>query len=210
MYTDSQGKPLTDYPRPSLAVDTAVLSVVEQVLCVALVGGRSSGDCVRRLPGTFLHQGEVLAQAVRRSLVDKAGISNLSPEQLHVFDSPDRDSRGWVISVAHMVAVPEGTVVAVDWVPVDEVGGLAFDHDRIVQLAAARLRAQYKDWPDPGHLLGQEFTLLELERLHRAVDPTTSQRDTFRRQMERHLEATGERREGVVGKPARIFKRTRR
>ncbi|MFC7573109.1 hypothetical protein ACFQX8_12205 [Klenkia terrae] len=55
MYRDSSGKALTDYPRPSVAVDTAVLTVppVEASLDVVLV--RADGGWA--LPGTFLHEG---------------------------------------------------------------------------------------------------------------------------------------------------------
>ena len=40
------------------------------------------------LPGTFLHEGETLAEAVDRSLRDKANVRGLHPRQLHVFDDP--------------------------------------------------------------------------------------------------------------------------
>ena len=32
--------------------------------------------------------------------------TGLNPRQLHVFDAPDRDDRGWVLSVAHCDVVP--------------------------------------------------------------------------------------------------------
>ena len=60
------------------------------------------------LPGTFLHAGETLADAVNRSLREKANVRGLHPRQLHVFDDPERDDRGWVLSVAHVAVVPPG------------------------------------------------------------------------------------------------------
>src|SRR5690606_17936224 len=98
--TDSTGKRLVDYPRPSVAVDTAVLAVVDGVLQVVTVDDARDGS--RRLPGTFLHEGEQLADAVRRSLAVKAGVTGLEPVQLQVFDAVNRDDRGRVLSVAHM------------------------------------------------------------------------------------------------------------
>ena len=72
--------------------------------------------------------GETLADAVKRSLRDKAGVRGLQPRQLHVFDDPDRDDRGWVLSVAHVdVVQPEqpGVAFTADTrlVPVDTRGG---------------------------------------------------------------------------------------
>src|SRR3954452_7218963 len=123
LYRDSSGRTLADYPHPNVAVDTAVLTVsTESVLCVGLVE-----DDGRRLPGTFLHEGERLADAVRRSLHDKAGVEGLQPEQLHVFDDPQRDERGWVISVAHVDVVPVArlaTSARPQLVPVTDARGL--------------------------------------------------------------------------------------
>ena len=102
---DAQGKRLTDYPRPSVAVDTALLTLPpDGPLSVVLVKDSTDGDW--RLPGTFLHVGETLAAAVQRSLKVKAGVTGRSPTQLQVFDDPQRDNRGWVLSVAHLDAVP--------------------------------------------------------------------------------------------------------
>src|SRR4051812_7606143 len=110
---DSGGKTLQDYPRPSVAVDTAVLSVVRRdeesppLLSVVLVRRPDALDGIKwALPGTFLHEGERLVDAVRRSLRDKASLEGLGPKQLHVFDEPKRDPRGRVISVGHMDVIP--------------------------------------------------------------------------------------------------------
>ncbi|MGB8021526.1 MAG: NUDIX domain-containing protein [Candidatus Nanopelagicales bacterium] len=215
-YRDTTGRSLADYPHPSVAVDTAVLTVPPgadglNVLLVRRAGTHEHGAWA--LPGTFLHPGETLAQAVLRSLADKAGIRGLAPRQLHVFDDPDRDDRGWVLSVAHLDAVTwlrlAATVASRDdgaVVPVAQAVGLPYDHDQIVALAVHTLRARYREEPDPDRLLPAPFTLLELRHLHQAVLGTPLLKDTFRRQMAPQLTATDETREGVVGKPAALFR----
>ena len=200
---DSAGKKLTDYPRPSVAVDTAVLTVRDSELCVVLVAG--SGDW--RLPGTFLHEGETLADAVKRSLHEKAGIDGVRPRQLHVFDAPGRDDRGWVLSVAHLVVVPQASVVGHELTRWDAARDLAFDHEQIIRLAVDRVRADYRVRADPEGLLGSQFTLLELLRLHEAIAGERLGKDTFRRHVIGQLEDTGEYQQGVVGKPAKLFRR---
>ena len=207
-YRDSSQKTLADYPRPSVAVDTAVLTIApEGSLSVALV--RSENEW--RLPGTFLHEGEVLADAVRRSLRDKAAITGVDPHQLHVFDALDRDDRGWVLSVAHFVAV-RSDYLEIDGsgaslVPVSSSGELKYDHTAIVERAVSELRRQYRRQPDPFGLLVEPFTIRELQRIHEAVAGETLMRDTFRRRMEAMLRPTGSVTSGVVGKPAREFTR---
>src|SRR6478735_1713941 len=103
-HRDSSGRALADYPRPSVAVDTALLTLDADLGLAVLEVRRPSGTGWA-LPGTFLHEGETLADAVDRSLRIKANVRGLQPRQLHVFDDPDRDDRGWVLSVAHVEVV---------------------------------------------------------------------------------------------------------
>ena len=206
VFRDSSGTALSEYPHPSLAVDTAVLTVADGGLAVVLA--RSAEGF--RLPGTFLHEGEVLADAVRRSLRDKVGIEGLRPEQLRVFDRPDRDDRGWVLSVAHVDVVPLeqlGTRDEIELRPVGRATGLLFDHDEIVRIAVERVRGRYAEHPDPDALMPDEFTLRELQLLHEAVAGEPVRRDSFRRGMEGRLQPAGRMSAGTVGKPARLWRR---
>jgi ADP-ribose pyrophosphatase YjhB (NUDIX family) len=218
-YRDATGRALADYPRPSVAVDTALLTVppgadTVHVLLVQRGGSHQPGTWA--LPGTFLHPGETLADAVLRSLRDKAGVHGLAPRQLHVFDDPTRDDRGWVLSVAHLdvVAWPRITAATsrddVHLVPIEQAHSLPFDHDVILTMALADLRDRYRDRPDPDRLLPSPFTLHELRLLHEAVLSEPLLKDTFRRHMQPQLRPTTGYREGVVGKPALLFRHPRR
>lgn len=218
MHTDSSGKTLTDYPRPSVAVDTAVLTAgVDRPLGVLLVR-QDDGRVAWALPGTFLHEGERLAEAVLRSLDQKVGLRGAAPRQLYVFDDPDRDDRGRVLSVAHVVVLPwdvvapvlEGRPDDLRLAPVSELPELTFDHDPIVRMAVEAVRARHREQPDPEALLEQPFTMRELRHLHAAVAGVDRlQPDTFRRQMEPQLSDTGRTREGTVGRPAALYRRSR-
>ncbi|RWR22909.1 NUDIX domain-containing protein [Agrococcus lahaulensis] len=205
--TFQQGKTsgLGDYPRPSVAVDTAVLTVAAGQLCVGVLHDPRSDRL--RLPGTFLHESETLAVAVRRSLREKAGIQGVEPAQLHVFDAPGRDSRGWVVSVAHVAVVRADELGSLEPLPTDDARGLDFDHDEIVRLAVARLRAEYIEHADPRRILGEEFTITELRAVHEAVRGLPLQPDTFRRHMLPLLRDSGRLHRGSVGKPAALYRR---
>jgi 8-oxo-dGTP diphosphatase len=212
VFRDSHGKALEDYPRPSVAVDTAVLTVAEGELCALLVRPSDAVGRERwRLPGTFLHAGETLRDAVLRSLREKAGVEGLSPVQLHVFDDPARDPRGWVLSVAHVDVVPADRLridpALAQLVPTASISRLDDRHHEIVAASVAHVRHRYADAPDPAGLLPEPFTLRELQRLHETVAGAPLMRDTFRRTMEPQLVATGELERGGVGKPARLFRR---
>ena len=227
-YRDPTGATLADYPRPSVAVDTAVLTLAPRTnpprgapphrLSVLLVRRpEGSGGPQWALPGTFLHPGELLAGAVTRSLADKAGVTAVRPAQLAVFDDPDRDERGWVISVAHLAVLPHdalaGALVAdphrIQLVPVSRTGPMPYDHKAIVTAAVKELRRRYADRPDPEHLLGPRFTIRDLRDIHEAIAGHTLQKDTFRRAMEPLLRGTGTLSSGTVGRPSQHFRRAR-
>ena len=213
-YRDSTGRTLNDYARPSMAVDTAVLTVPDEesklfVLQVRRVGSHAQGSWA--LPGTFLHEREQLSAAVSRSLRAKAGIAGRRPTQLHVFDDPARDERGWVLTVAHVDLVPYAELAAVvgddvRLAPVDAAGPLPYDHPEILVRAVDAVRARYADRPDPDRLLPKTFTLRELQLVHEAVAGHRLPRDTFRRTMEDQLRATGRMAAGTRGRPAQLFR----
>jgi 8-oxo-dGTP diphosphatase len=215
-YRDSGGNTLADYPRPSVAVDAALLTVVPGEDCLSVLQvhraeGPNGDPAGWGLPGTFLHEGERLLDAVQRCLREKAGVEGTRPRQLHVFDKPDRDDRGWVLSVAHMDVVrPERLDGRIDEqtriVPADDPGILPYDHTEIIQRAVATVRASYELAPDPERLISGPFTILELRQLHEAVVGRKFQRDTFRRLLEPQLTGTGKMTSGTRGRPAELFR----
>jgi ADP-ribose pyrophosphatase YjhB (NUDIX family) len=221
-FRDDEGRALADYPRPSVAVDTALMTVIPGAegeaaqLGILLVRRPPRSDGARSgwaLPGTFLHEGETLADAVRRSLDEKAGVTGREPQQLHVFDDPERDDRGWVLSVAHLDVLAFAKLEALRdpartrVVPVPTRLKLPYDHLAIIELAIGRLRAEYRAHPDPRGLLRDSFTIAELRAVHEAVAGCSLQKDTFRRLMINELESLPAAAEGRRGRPAQLFAR---
>ena len=104
----------------------------------------------------------------------------------HVFDAPDRDDRGWVLSVAHC-----------DVVPADRLTRLRSGRRRSGRrVAAAQVRPRrdrrsrrrraadgLSTEPDPAGLLEEPFTMRQLRALHEAVLGARLLPDTFRRSM---------------------------
>ena len=148
---------------------------------------------------------------MQRCLREKAGVDGTRPRQLHVFDKPDRDDRGWVLSVAHMDVVrPELLDGRIEEktriVPADDLGILPYDHTAIIRQAVETVRASYELAPDPERLLAEPFTILQLRLMHEAVVGRPFQRDTFRRLMEPQLVGTGRTTAGARGRPAELFR----
>ena len=217
---------ITDYPAPHLAVDVAVLTVDEAGrLCVLLVRRRGDKDGAWALPGRFVRERQRLAEAVAVTLEDKCGLSpaalrGRTPRQLHLFDDPNRDDRGWVMSMAHLLALPYERLVKVvadspDLILAPIVDGrvrvagqrsLPYGQDAIVDYAVQEMRRLYAEFPDPEGLVSDdEFTLAQLHEIHTAVLDTDWQIDTFRRHMIPLLDETGRRATGGVGRPAALY-----
>ena len=223
---------LSRYRGPHLAVDVALLTVSHRETAPdtlgVLVHRRGSGAHEAgewALIGRMVRERETLAEAVRSALEDKCGIHGITPRQLFVADDPGRDSRGWVMSVAHIATEPWAAIEAVlhqredlGFVPVartpeisftlpDGQSRLPYEQDSIVTEAITRLREMYADKPDPGRFLPEEFTVYHLRHVHEAVLGRDLDKDVFRRQMLPYLEPTGRVSERTVGRPARLFRR---
>ncbi len=225
-WRDVNGKALRDFPQPSMAVDVAVLTVPQPLTDSSQVhlllhrrgDGFAAGSWA--LPGTLLRKRERLAAAAARALKMKAGITGVEPVQLEIFDDPDRDARGWVMTVAMAALVPYAPLAAsvnqsdeVTLVPVDE--GLAmlpdrqrrlpFDHERVVELAARWASREYAVGSDPFGLLQPPFTLTQLRQLHQAIEGRQWQKDVFRRRVEGTVEQFGGRAVVTTGRPAALL-----
>jgi hypothetical protein len=84
---------------------------------------------------------------------------------------------------------------------------LAFDHDRIVEVAAERLRGRVTYTTAPFALMPNEFTLSELQAAYEAILGVPLHRRAFRERVEREkwVVETGKQR-GGAHRPARLFR----
>ena len=221
------------YARPSLAVDVAVLTIVEGSVNAVLVRRNRLPHRDRwALPGGFVQPGESPADAVARVLRAKAGLTGVYTAQLATFGAPDRDPRGWVVSVAHYALVPldrlpRGPGAGVDTVlarfALDDqaaAGGravaigpdgeldLAFDHAEILGRAIERIRGRLWYAPDALELMPTEFTLLDLQVAYESILGGRIDKNSFRRRILASglVGRVGRRREGLPARPAELFR----
>ena len=85
---------------------------------------------------------------------------------------------------------------------------LAFDHEEIVATVVKRLRGKLNYAPIGFELLPDEFTLLQLQRVHEAIRGGRLDKASFRRRMldSGHLVATGRRERDVGHRPAEFYR----
>jgi len=214
-----------EYPRPALAVDAVVFGfdVEEPGLKILLIErGEAPYAGHWAIPGGFVHMDERLEDAVRRELEEETGIARVYLEQLQAFGDPDRDPRGRVVSVAFFgLARPSAHRLRADtdaanagWFPASQPPPLAFDHDRMLAIALARLREKVRRQPIGFELLSETFTIGQLQALYEAVLGRPLDKRNFRRKL-KEMEAragaplvvdTGRLQEGVAHRAARLYR----
>ncbi len=143
------------------------------------------------LPGGLIGGKETTLGAAERLLEEETGFSGAYLEQLMTFDDPKRDPYGRVISVAWFALVPDADVALhttdkyanVEWFPVTKAKGLAYDHDRILKVAVARLRAKLGYTNVAWSLLPKRFTLTELQDVYEAILGRKLDKRNFRKKI---------------------------
>ena len=206
-----------DYPRPALTADCVVFGLEGEDLQVLLIQ-RDKEPFVGRwaLPGGFVEEGETPEQAARRELCEETGLSDIFLEQLYTFGEPGRDPRGWTVTVAYYALVNRTDHPAraaddarkADWFPVRQPPALAFDHNKILDLACQRLRGKVCYQPIGFELLPRKFTLFELQRLYETVLGKRLDKRNFRRRVLQTgvLEETAQTERDVAHREARLYR----
>ena len=223
------------YPHPSVAVDVVLLTVAGGGMRTLLLRRSHQPQLGRwAAPGGFVGIDESLDDAAARVLATKAGLEDVFTEQLYTFGDPRRDPRTRVISVVYYALVDAerldaavgsrgdtGLALADLVCPADGEDGalevrdaagdvlpLAFDHDRVLATAVARIRGKLDYAPIGFELLPETFTLRDLRLVHEAILGHPLNKDSFRRKvLDRGLVvATGERLEGVGHRPPELYR----
>jgi 8-oxo-dGTP diphosphatase len=143
------------------------------------------------LPGVLVRAEETFDAAARRALQTKAGLDarDWYLEQLGTFGNPGRDTRGRVVSVAHVAVVASDDVElvkgsgieSIDWMPVRGLPAetLAFDHSDMLRVAINRIQAKLRYSWVAFQLLPDVFTLSELRAVYSAIlDPSLDRLNT--------------------------------
>lgn len=201
-----------------LAVDAVVFGYQKDQLYILLVEqryGPNQGKWV--LPGGFVKNDEPLVEAVRRELMEEAGIQVNYLEQLHTFgDEIHRDPRFRVVSVAYFALVNPANFIlkadtdAVDakWFDIQNVPSVGYDHASIIQKGKERLIAHLSRQPIGFDLLDEEFPFSDLENLYMCILGRQIDRRNFRKKILSFgiLDETDKFYKNIHGRPGKLFK----
>jgi 8-oxo-dGTP diphosphatase len=148
--SNPHGKYVYDFARPSVTADIVIVSLELEPRVLLIRRADEPFQGAWALPGGFVDPDETLAEAAHRELQEETGVTGVHLEQLGAFGDPGRDPRGWTVTVAFLARLDRSAVkpkagddaAAVKWHPLDRPPKkLAFDHDKILARARARLAA---------------------------------------------------------------------
>jgi 8-oxo-dGTP diphosphatase len=181
-----------EYPRPAVTVDCVLFGFDKGGLKVLLTKrGIEPYQGKWAFPGGFIQEQETADECARRKLFEEAGLKDIFLEQLYTFSEVDRDPRYRVISIAYYALVKSTdyvleaglNIAEVQWFDMQEVTGLAFDHNSILEVAVERLKGKIRYQPIGFELLPEQFTLPELHRLYETILQRTIDRGNFRKKI---------------------------
>lgn len=143
------------YPRPSITVDAAIVSLpcAERQQARLLLIQRKNPPCqgMWALPGGFVDEYESLDAAAARELQEETSLTSdqFTMFQVGAFGDKGRDPRGWTVTIAYAALVPaniQGVKASDDaadakWFGITSLPELAFDHKLVICSAFTKLAA---------------------------------------------------------------------
>ncbi|MDQ0107282.1 ADP-ribose pyrophosphatase YjhB, NUDIX family [Chitinophaga terrae (ex Kim and Jung 2007)] len=142
------------------------------------------------LMGGFVQPGEGLEAAAARILHKLTGLEGVYMEQLFAFGEPERDPVERTISVTYFALIDINQYVQqltdeykAEWVDLDSLPDLIFDHMEMVNMAKEKLRYKAAIHPILFELLPSKFTIPQLQLLYEGVYDVTFDKRNFSRKV---------------------------
>ncbi|MCK5491059.1 MAG: NUDIX hydrolase [Candidatus Pacebacteria bacterium] len=200
---------------PLVAVDTVILTVHNNKLCVLLAKikfGPFKG--MHGIPGGRVKIDETLENAAKRELLEKTGLTDVYLEQLYSFGSIKRDPSVRIVSVSYFALVNSnevelkstGKYAEITWCPVHKLETLAYDHNTIIKYALFRLKNKIRYTNIMYSLLPNKFTLSDLQKMYELTLEKKLDKRNFRKKiMSSHLIKESGIEEGVSHRPSKLY-----
>lgn len=179
------------YPHPAVTTDCVIFTFHERALKVLLIRrGIEPYKGMWALPGGFMRIDESAEEGAIRELLEETGYRAAYIRQFHTFSAPGRDPRERVVTIAFFALVRWARVRGGDdaaeacWTPVNSVPQLAFDHSEILRMALDSLRRDIHFDPVGFELLGEKFSMRELQEVYEAILGREFDRRNFAKKMQ--------------------------
>ncbi|MAN15185.1 NUDIX hydrolase [Alterinioella nitratireducens] len=210
-----------EFPHPAVTADICIFSIRDGRLNVLLIQRLIEPfKDSWAIPGGFIKMDEDLIEGAARELEEETGVKDMPLEQLGAYGKPDRDPRERVVTVAFMALVPSDTMILAastdasdaQWFDMDELPPLAFDHDKILADARARLADKVTNRVTETALaafqfLPKKFTLAQAQAVFETLKGEPLDKRNFRKWIAANwdLEDLKEKTSGGRHRPAALY-----
>lgn len=192
---------------PGLAIDSVIFGFHDNKMMVLLLQYKNTNNYA--LPGGFIYKDEHVNEAAKRILKDRTSLSNIYLEQFYLFGDhnrqdnsmatimkargmkPNKDhfllqrfvSMGFYALVDYTKAIPTKDELSDDceWHDINKIPHLIQDHKKIIQKALDTLRSDFNKKLIGFKLLGERFTMNELQSLYETILGIKYRRTSFQR-----------------------------
>lgn len=209
------------YEKPSVTVDIAICTIIDEELKVLLIKRKYPPFRNRwAIPGGFVDvdSAETLEQTAERELEEETNLKGIYIEQLKTYGDPDRDPRLRVITVAYFALLPVDQISSVKagddakeaaWFSISDLPELAFDHHLILDDLLCRLRGKILYTPIGFQLVPEQFTWTELQTTYEIILSRKLIASNFRRKIKSMYEieeCRATKKLNSAGKPPKYLK----
>jgi 8-oxo-dGTP diphosphatase len=201
--------------RVALSVDCVIFGFDENKLKVLLIrSDLKKFQSKWSLLGDLVKPEEDLDASAYRILKQRTGLNDLYLEQIHTFGEVNRHPAGRVVTVAYcsLINIQHHRLKILDnelhWHEIEEVTGLAFDHQKIFETCYLWLQKRVQEHPLGLSLLPNKFSLRELQNLYEAILNIKLDRRNFRKKFFSmdFLVDMGENEQNVPHRPGRLYR----
>ncbi|OAQ41987.1 DNA mismatch repair protein MutT [Pedobacter psychrophilus] len=179
------------YTRILLAVDCLIFGFESQTLKVLLIKRKLQPyQNEWSLMGGFLVGEESADEAALRILKELAGLSGVSMEQVKTFSKADRDPTERTVSIVYSSLIDikkfEEQInheYEAQWFKLNEIPKLIFDHTQMIAAGRDYLKKKAALQPILFGLLGEKFTIPQIQQLYEEVFESSFDKRNFSRKL---------------------------
>lgn len=139
-----------------------------------------------------LYNDEELMPGMQREIKEKVGFDGIHLELFDVFSVVDRSPLMRMVAIGYLGIVDKEKYNILketlktsdaDWVPIDKVPPLAYDHNLILDNAANKLKERIKETDLLSYLYPNGFTMPEIQKVYESILNKQFDRRNFRKKL---------------------------
>ena len=189
---ETKTRDISKLEKPAVSVTVLIFTIDKGNLEILLVKRvREPFKEYWSIPGDLIYIDESLREAAMRVLQEKTGIKDVYLEQLYSFGEPNRDPRGRVITIAFFALLPRQSVdlaktpdaLHLKWTPINSLPQLAFDHEKIIEVAFERIKNKLSYSTIAQGLLPEKFRFSELQNIYEIILGKKIDKRNFRKKL---------------------------